>query len=362
MTARRPVVFLSHISEEGQVASAIKDELERAFLGIVDTFVSSDPRSLTPGIQWLEAVNTNLRTCAAMLVLASPESVRRAWVNFELGAAWARRVRVVPICHLGMGPSDLPMPLSEFQAVRLTAEEVPLLFTAVASFVECDPPRIDAYEVIQRIRDANFALPMTAIGDHGPAPRPAEGWGGFSASAAAVPTTFVGGRDQAIGLVVARFGSPIDRPMKLEMRLLGTQSAGAATTFTRPPWILVVSGDAHVSSVASPVVARSAAAAVSGDGRSCEWTIWEGTAADAAFEIRGTDGNGLPLPSGPSSGPRVDVHEAEVRGPFLAEVALLDERRRRLNSSVVTVGDVAVGSLPVSSVLHQRFSIGGPNG
>jgi hypothetical protein len=49
----KPILFISHITEEKQVALALKSRLEKAFLGMVDIFASSDPSSIKLGQEWL---------------------------------------------------------------------------------------------------------------------------------------------------------------------------------------------------------------------------------------------------------------------------------------------------------------------
>ena len=38
----RPIVFISHISEESAIAVTIKKLIDESFLGMLDVFVSSD--------------------------------------------------------------------------------------------------------------------------------------------------------------------------------------------------------------------------------------------------------------------------------------------------------------------------------
>ena len=48
----KPIVFISHITEEKEVALALKKLVESAFIGMMEVFVSSDPRSITLGQEW----------------------------------------------------------------------------------------------------------------------------------------------------------------------------------------------------------------------------------------------------------------------------------------------------------------------
>ncbi len=102
----RPRIFISHISEEKAPAAQLKRALTRDFLGLVDVFVSSDTESISAGEEWLQSVAKALRECAAVVILCSPESVKRPWINVEAGAAWMRDIPLVPVCHLGLLPRD----------------------------------------------------------------------------------------------------------------------------------------------------------------------------------------------------------------------------------------------------------------
>jgi hypothetical protein len=117
LTAYQPCVFISHISQEKDLALAVKQLVETYFVQ-AKVFVSSVPEDLPPGDNWLDAVIENLDKCSAVLVLCSKKSVERPWINFEAGAGWIRRVPVIPICHSGMEPDQLPMPLRLLQAIR----------------------------------------------------------------------------------------------------------------------------------------------------------------------------------------------------------------------------------------------------
>ncbi len=114
----KPVVFLSHISEEAQLTDILRRQLDEDFLEQFTFFVSSDPGSIPAGERWLDRITTALKSAQVLLVLCSKQSVGRPWINFECGAGWVRGVPVVPICHTGMTPSALPSPLNQLQAVK----------------------------------------------------------------------------------------------------------------------------------------------------------------------------------------------------------------------------------------------------
>lgn len=125
--------FISHISEETEIAKYLKKSLTDDFLGMTEVFVSSDRETIAAGENWLKSIEQALRESSLMIVLCSPASISRPWINFEAGAAWMRDIPLIPICHLGLLPSDLPMPLSLRQGLRISdAEGLQSLYLRVA--------------------------------------------------------------------------------------------------------------------------------------------------------------------------------------------------------------------------------------
>lgn len=115
--------FVSHVSEEAPLAGRVKTALTRDFLGFLDVFVSSDAQSIAAGEDWLRSIEQALQKSDLLIILCSPISITRPWINFEAGAAWMRNIPLVPVCHAGLTPGDLPMPLSLRQGVALEMPE-----------------------------------------------------------------------------------------------------------------------------------------------------------------------------------------------------------------------------------------------
>lgn len=109
-------IFLSHISEEAKLAGTIKEQLELALPG-AEVFVSAVDIHL--GQAWLKAIDEALANAKAVVVLCSPRSIKRPWVNFESGGGWSRGLPVIPLCHGGLRKEELPHPLSIFQGMDL---------------------------------------------------------------------------------------------------------------------------------------------------------------------------------------------------------------------------------------------------
>lgn len=140
-------IFISHISDETELAQALQQQLERYFPPLRDNiFVSSDIDSIQPGEDWLQKVQEALKSAGLQIVLCSPESVGRPWVNFEIGAAWAWEIPAIPLCHSGMQPGDLPRP---WPSLRLEGVEysqpegLRKLYHAIAEKLHEDAPDLD---------------------------------------------------------------------------------------------------------------------------------------------------------------------------------------------------------------------------
>ncbi|NIF06644.1 TIR domain-containing protein [Chryseobacterium sp. Tr-659] len=120
-------IFLSHIHDEKELALIIKKAIVEEFSGFVEVFVSSDGESITPGANFLKRIEDSLLECVGAIYLISPKSVKRNWINFELGAIWIRNslsiqnggpeIPAIPVCHSNIVPSSLPMPLTNLNAI-----------------------------------------------------------------------------------------------------------------------------------------------------------------------------------------------------------------------------------------------------
>lgn len=150
----KSLVFISHITEEAAIAIEFKSLIEKHFLGLIDVFVSSDGASIKMGQKWLQDISDALADCAVEIVICSPESVKRPWINFEAGAGWVRGIPVIPLCHSGMEPSDLPVPLNLLQAAKSTdISNLNLVIPVLAKAIEANSPKIDFTDFIEKVKD-----------------------------------------------------------------------------------------------------------------------------------------------------------------------------------------------------------------
>lgn len=131
-------IFISHITQEAESAISLQEHLVENFGEQIRVFVASHERSIAPGDDWFKKITENLKTADVMLVLCSPESVGRPWIQFESGAAWFNdSTTVVFVCYNGMSPNSLPQPMNRLQAIKAIGEEERELdLEKVVEFVE----------------------------------------------------------------------------------------------------------------------------------------------------------------------------------------------------------------------------------
>lgn len=146
-------IFISHISEESEIAKKFKEEILKYTNNGVEVFVSSDDESIYLGDDWEEEVKTNIRTCDMMLVLVSKNSLNRPWISFETGAAWVRGIKPIPICHGGMNTRELPKPFSIMQAVNTDGTDLTKVFKRISLLRDEDYISADVTELVKVIKE-----------------------------------------------------------------------------------------------------------------------------------------------------------------------------------------------------------------
>ncbi len=103
-TQKPKTIFISHIHEEDTIAQAIKNELDGCFHNNVNIFLSE----IIPfGDDWQNSVNTYLKQADLILILFSPDSVERPWINVEAGYGIISGKEVIPVYCLWMDPDAL---------------------------------------------------------------------------------------------------------------------------------------------------------------------------------------------------------------------------------------------------------------
>jgi hypothetical protein len=86
-----------------------------------------------------------------MIILCSPQSIRRPWINFEAGASWIRRILSIPLCRSGLAKTELPAPLSALESSDLNNQsDLAKIFYDLAKILDCRRPDIDLISFIER--------------------------------------------------------------------------------------------------------------------------------------------------------------------------------------------------------------------
>jgi hypothetical protein len=130
-------VFVSHVSVEARFADFLRHCLRRDFIGLLDLFISTDSTSIP-----------------VQLTLLSPEAVKAPWINFESGAARMKGVELIPLCHSGQQPEQLPPPLNMSEGVVLTsATDLEKLYRRIADVLESDMPDVDFADYARQFVD-----------------------------------------------------------------------------------------------------------------------------------------------------------------------------------------------------------------
>lgn len=146
------VVFISHITEERQIAHALKNFIERKFLNSLNVFVSSHEESIKLGDDWLSNIKQSMTDCSLLIILCSPVSIARPWINFEAGAGWVRGIPVIPLCYSGLSPSALPVPLNSFQGGLLNRkDDIRKLFSRIAELNDISSPETEDSEFFDAV-------------------------------------------------------------------------------------------------------------------------------------------------------------------------------------------------------------------
>ena len=104
-------VFLSYSTHDKDKAREIHGALAKAGK---NCFIAE--KSLQPGDKFQDEIRDALEVAKEIWILVSPNSIRSAWVQREVAAAWALKKRTIPIL-LRCSPSDLPDFLADTHAI-----------------------------------------------------------------------------------------------------------------------------------------------------------------------------------------------------------------------------------------------------
>ena len=147
-------VFISYISEEKDLAIVFKEWIETTFLGQISVFVSSDPQSIPAGNKWREDLTSALDESKLLIILYSPLSKTRPWINFEAGCGWIKKIPIIPICHSNLQLEQIGEPISSFQGIAIDDKDfTKRFFGAIAKHAGFPKyPKIDEKQFLSDIK------------------------------------------------------------------------------------------------------------------------------------------------------------------------------------------------------------------
>lgn len=109
-------IFISHATANARLATTLAEALES--LGAT-AFLSSRAGDIRADEDWLRGIERALQEADAYIVLLTPESTLRPWVNFEAGAAWFSEKQLLFVRVHSLAPEDIPLPISSRQVYAL---------------------------------------------------------------------------------------------------------------------------------------------------------------------------------------------------------------------------------------------------
>lgn len=151
--------FISTATDEAAVARVVQTWVEQFFPSLSPCFVAE--ANIRVGERWLDCLSTALMKAKFVFVIASEASLTRPWVNFEVGAAWARGVPIALLMHGALTPASIPDPHRFYQARRIDKpDDVQRFFDELSETV--GRPRIEGLDYTQF---ASHVVDATALID-----------------------------------------------------------------------------------------------------------------------------------------------------------------------------------------------------
>lgn len=112
-------VFISHSSDETELATSFANWLEKDLSG-VKTFCTSRPGDIGAE-EWRKRIFNEATQNDILICLLSYESVHNMWIHFEAGLATAsQKARIVPAIYGGLKKKKVPSTLNQWQIIDLT--------------------------------------------------------------------------------------------------------------------------------------------------------------------------------------------------------------------------------------------------
>jgi hypothetical protein len=144
-------IFISHIHEEAIAAEGVRRYLADFDL---DAFLSSENWELRLGERWFDRITDELKAANIVILMLSPNSVARPWINFEAGWAWGQDKVTIPACFGGLEVGSMPRPYSDLQGVQLDTGHTRLVFDCYHYLKKNTLPAITGPDAASDLRNA----------------------------------------------------------------------------------------------------------------------------------------------------------------------------------------------------------------
>lgn len=146
---KRKLVFISHASEDKELAAALVDLLRSALDIPRDKIVctSVDGYKLSAGANTDETLRKAVLECRTLVGIISPASQKSNYVLFELGARWGTKKDLIPLTALGATPRDLKGPLAGINGLDCSRRpDVLQLIGDLGTQLQMEPERPEVYD------------------------------------------------------------------------------------------------------------------------------------------------------------------------------------------------------------------------
>jgi hypothetical protein len=131
-------VFISHAGEDKRLATLFKSLIAEVSGDKIACFQSTDTISIQHGSKWFELILGAVRRSSMVLVLLTPNSIRKRWINIETGMAMAAGTRIIaPVALCGLSLGEIPEPWRERQFVNLRKEHDARRFAEMLRSLGC---------------------------------------------------------------------------------------------------------------------------------------------------------------------------------------------------------------------------------
>ncbi len=148
-------IFISHAKANRNIARSFANTLE-ATCKDVTTFLASRPGDIRADEDWLGGIERALQEADTYIILLTPESVLRPWVNFEAGAAWFFQRQLVFIRIQALSTDDIPSPINSRQVYAIDVKE-----ELLAVFESLRLPLVDPELTVAKIVEQAVAAVVT---------------------------------------------------------------------------------------------------------------------------------------------------------------------------------------------------------